>query len=249
MSPRLSQAGTQPTPRAAEGPREGLEARGSGTHCPLFRAGCGVAKYRKRVPTGSQTPQLGPLPFIGHQTHRRPCLRTGWAPSPGTSASCPCGGGSGGGGGLRPGWRQRGPGRHCRAVPRGDAAAPVWRWSASWGWCPEPAVGGMWTARPEGAPGGQAQDRTSPMGGTRPTVGVRPQKGPAVLPGVWQGLLGPPGPSLTPESSSPPESHPFFKSTLHDRQLCACLALRPGREQKPSLLGVRVTSHQNKSPD
>lgn len=126
-SPRLSQAGTQPPPRAAEGPREGQEARGSGTHCRLFRAGCGVTTYRKRVPTGSQTPQLGTLTLIGHQTHRHPCLRTGWAPSPGTSASCPCGGGSGGGGGLRPGWWQSGPGRHCRAVPRGDAAAPVWR--------------------------------------------------------------------------------------------------------------------------
>lgn len=86
-------------------------------------------------------------------------------------------------------------------------------------------MGGMWTAWPEGAPGGPSTGQNQPHGRDPGHSG---------------------GASLTLESSSPPESHPFFKSTLHERQLCACLALRPGREQKPSALGVRVTSYQNK---
>lgn len=88
----------------------------------------GVVRYRKKEgPPWALRPQTQATATCRIScTHHHPCLRTGWAPSPGTSASCPCSNGSGGGGGgKQPGWLVHGPGWHCRDEPRGGAGEPA----------------------------------------------------------------------------------------------------------------------------
>lgn len=110
---------------------------------------------------GSWTPCSGPLTLESPGTHRHPCLQTGWAPFPGTSASGPCGGGSGGGG-EAPGWLAHGPGQQCRDGPRGSAVVPAWRWSASWDWHLGPAAGTR-AVRPESGARGRLGQQEAAM--------------------------------------------------------------------------------------
>lgn len=144
----------------AHGPQSGRRSRSAASQRRRRRAASapGTGHAPVCAPAGSLR---APLPGAALAPQccwgRHPCLQTGWAPFPGTSASGPCGGGSGGGG-EAPGWLAHGPGQQCRDGPRGSAVVPAWRWSASWDWHLGPAEslppGGAW--RPLG-PGSPAQ--------------------------------------------------------------------------------------------
>lgn len=141
---------------------------------PLLRTACTVEAQRGR----GFRPLPQALDIRGTLTHHHLCLQTGWAPSPGTSASCPCGGGSGGGGAAH---RLAGPGAvqgrvaemsHVRALGRQCGDGPL-----------------------HGA-GAGGRLRGGGWGGHPLSHSLRD----------GSGAPEPPGPSLSLESSSPPRA-------------------------------------------
>lgn len=169
-SPQTRYPGRQ-SPRGGAGAGDPPGA-GAGTHpCALgCQEDCEAQKPEGPNPLGLSHPKLRPRPLKDPHTHHHPHLLTGWAPSPGTSASGPCGGGNGGGGGRQSGWWVRGPAGRGREGPRGGAGVPAWRWSASWGWHPRLSAWRQGCAQPERGLGGSQQraQQNSPWEGLAP---------------------------------------------------------------------------------